>query len=137
MFNSFLHLTVHKKGEFKEGGAASKIGFPLSYSFESSYSFFADLCVEIWEHAVQHNLRTFDIEIKKAQLKGLRISSSVLLVDESQDMDQCQVDWINQQKQFGTHIYFVGDMAQCIYSFRGAKSKVSSSLCILLLLLTL
>ena len=121
MFNSFLHLTVHKKGEFKEGGAASKIGFPLRYSFESSYSFFADLCVEIWEHAVQHNLRTFDIEIKKAQLKGLRISSSVLWVDESQDMDQCQVDWINQQKQFGTHIYFVGDMAQCIYGFRGAK----------------
>ena len=102
------------------------MGFPLSYSFESSYSFFADLCVEIWEHAVQHNLRTFDIEIKKAQLKGLRISSSVLLVDESQDMDQCQVDWIDQQKQHGTHVYFVGDMAQCIYGFRGAKSKVSS-----------
>lgn len=61
--------------------------------------------------------------MKKAQLKQLRIPCSVLLVDECQDLDGCQVAWLEGQKQFGTHIFFVGDSAQCIYGFRGAKSK--------------
>jgi len=71
---------------------------------------------------VKHGYRTFDIDIKMAQLKRLRIPCSVLLVDECQDLDECQVDWIESQKHYGTHIFFVGDSAQCIYGFRMAKS---------------
>ena len=114
---------TYKGSDFKEGGAAANLGFPPSYSSESSYSFFANLCVEIWAFVLNNNVRTFDIDMKKAQLRQLRIPSSVLLVDESQDMDECQVAWIASQKQFGTHIFFVGDSAQCIYGFRGAKSS--------------
>ncbi|KAL7517357.1 hypothetical protein ACHAWX_002285 [Stephanocyclus meneghinianus] len=64
----------------------------------------------------------FDTEMKKAQLMNLRIPCSVLLVDECQDLDECQVDFIDKQKNFGTHVFFVGDAAQTIYSFRGARS---------------
>lgn len=35
----------------------------------------------------------------------------------------CQVDWIAKQCENGSHVYIVGDAAQTIYSFRGAKSK--------------
>jgi hypothetical protein len=60
--------------------------------------------------------------MKKAQLQNLRIPCTVLLVDECQDLDGCQVAWIEGQKKFGTHIFLVGDSVQCIYGFRGAKS---------------
>ena len=97
--------TVKKPGgEFHEGGAAAKLGFPPNiYSLESSYTFYADLCVKIWAYVVKYGIRTFDIEIKKAQLNQLCIPCSVLLVDECQDLDECQVDWIEGQKQFGEY----------------------------------
>jgi hypothetical protein len=109
--------------EFRENGDAAKLGFPPHiYSLESSYSFFADTCVEIWEYIVKNNIRSYNIEMKKAQLQNLRIPCTVLLVDECQDLDGCQVAWIEGQKKFGTHIFLVGDSVQCIYGFRGAKS---------------
>lgn len=43
----------------------------------------------------------FDTKMKKAQLINLRILSSVLLLDKSQDLDECQVDCIDKQKKFG------------------------------------
>lgn len=88
-----------------EGGTAAKLGFPPEhYNTLSSYSFFANLCVEIWEFVVKNGVRTFNIETKKAQLNMLRIPCSVLLCDESQDFDGCQVDWIHGQKSFGEHL---------------------------------
>ena len=109
--------------EFRENGVAAKLGFPPHiYSLESSYSFFADTCVEIWDYIVMNGIRSYNIEMKKAQLQNLRIQCTVLLVDECQDLDECQVDWIEGQKKFGTHIFLVGDSVQCIYGFRGAKS---------------
>lgn len=109
--------------EFRENDAAAKLGFPPHiYSLESSYSFFADTCVEIWDYIVMNGIRSYNIEMKKAQLQNLRIPCTVLLVDECQDLDGCQVAWIEGQKKFGTHIFLVGDSVQCIYGFRGAKS---------------
>jgi len=79
--------------------------------------------VKIWDKVITDGIRTFDIDMKKAQLKRLLIPCSILLVDECQDLDECQVDWLHSQSKHGTHIYFVGDAAQAIYSFRGAKSS--------------
>ena len=81
---------------------AAKLGFPPDpYSYKYKYSFFADLCVDIWENCVKNGVRTFDTEIKKAQLYKLQIPCSVLLVDESQDLDEAQVGWIECQREFG------------------------------------
>ncbi|KAL7545669.1 hypothetical protein ACHAWF_009017 [Thalassiosira exigua] len=118
------YYPVSKKSgsDFHEGGAAAKLGFPPHvYAQERSYSFFADTAVELWDYVTKRGIRTFDAEIKKAALKRLRIPCSVLLVDECQDLDECQVTWIKIQQRFGTHIFFVGDSAQCIYQFRGAS----------------
>mmetsp|Transcript_9504 Transcript_9504/g.19151 ORF Transcript_9504/g.19151 Transcript_9504/m.19151 type:complete len:119 (+) Transcript_9504:784-1140(+) len=59
--------------------------------------------------------------MKRAQLAGGEIPCSILLVD----MDGCQIAWVIRQqvKKFGKQVFAVGDPAQTIYGFRGAKSK--------------
>jgi hypothetical protein len=70
------------------------------------------------------NVGTFDSVLYFAQLNRLQIVSTALLVDESQDLTACQIDWFSQQQDHGTQLFFVGDAAQSIYSFRGARSKL-------------
>jgi hypothetical protein len=72
---------------------------------------------------VEENLRSYDFQMKRVQLEELPIPGTLLLVDESQDMDGCQVDWAATQAKLGKHVYLVGDAAQTIYGFRGAKSQ--------------
>lgn len=127
--NVMRHYYPLKARFFRPGEIAEKLGFPLaSYSDVKSYKFYADQCVVLWEHIIDNGIRTFDVEMKRAQLAGVRIPGSVLLVDECQDLDECQVDLIAKQLQYGTAIFFVGDAAQTIYSFRGAKSSNYMSL---------
>ena len=127
--NTFRHYYPLKVSAFKPGEKAEKLGFPLaSYSNEQSYKFYADQCVVLWEHVIKNGIRTFDTEMKRAQLNEVRIPGSVLLVDECQDLDACQVELIAKQLQYGTIIFFVGDAAQTIYSFRGARSSNYMSL---------
>jgi len=115
--NYFPAEKFHQDG--KEG---EKQGFPsMVYRFKLGK--YADIACLVWDAATQQGIRSYDMEMKRAQLKALRIPGSLLLVDESQDMDGCQVDWIAKQCYHGTHVYIVGDAAQTIYSFRGAKSK--------------
>ena len=95
-------ITFAVKKDFKFEGKAAKLGFPAHiYSFEKKYSFYADTCIKIWEHVIKNGIRSFDTEIKKALLKNVQIPCSVLLVDECQDLDQCQVAWVEEQKKFG------------------------------------
>ena len=97
---------------------------PRVYNNKEKIGFYADQACRLWEIIIKENIRSFDTEMKRAQLLGLQVPGSILLVDESQDMDACQVDWISrQQVNFGTHVYVVGDPAQAIYGFRGAKPQ--------------
>ena len=111
----------------KAGGRGEDAGFS-SYIYDRSddrgYGFYASQAARLWEVALTEDIPSFDFSMKLAQLKKLRVPGSILLVDESQDMDACQVDWISkQQVEFGTHVYVVGDAAQAIYGFRGAKPQ--------------
>ena len=71
----------------------------------------------------------FDTVVKQAQLEGLTVGKlgrfCAVLVDESQDLTPCQLDWMLKQG-YGDgvprQVVFVGDLAQTIYGFRGAKS---------------
>jgi superfamily I DNA/RNA helicase len=97
-----FHFQV--KMDFRKGEKAANLGFPPEiYALEKSYRFYADTTVKLWDYVIQNNVRTYDTEMKKAQLKGLRIPCSVLLVDECQDLDGCQVAFIEKQKEFGTY----------------------------------
>ena len=66
---------------------------------------------------------TYDSVLRNVQLQQLPISCSALLVDECQDLTKCQVDWFIQQASlYKKQVFFVGDVNQSIYGFRGAKS---------------
>lgn len=109
-----------------KGGDGEKAGFPTMV-YRTRVGSYADMAWKVWETSKIKNVRTYDFEMKRAQLLELRIPGTLLLVDESQDLDGCQTDWIAKQATAGkgnkNHVYFVGDAAQTIYSFRGAKSR--------------
>lgn len=84
---------------------------------------------------------TFDSVVKQAQLACARLQGvSALLVDESQDLSEAQLSWLSAQaldpgvhrqstaSKAGCDVFFVGDAAQTIYSFRGAKSTALARL---------
>jgi len=73
---------------------------------------------------------TFDTIVKNCQLRELPIKCSVLLVDESQDLNAAQIDWaVTQASLHKKQVFFVGDVNQSIYSFRGASPKMLMQLC--------
>lgn len=72
--------------------------------------------------AKSSKVTAFDAVVKAAQLKNKRIPGTVLLVDEAQDMNSCNIDWLNKNRPKKL-VVFVGDAVQTIYGFRGAKSK--------------
>ena len=129
--NDWRHFFTVKTGWHSAGEKGEKeFGFPSqTYSDKAVYSFYADMACAVWNFVESQDLRSHDIEMKRAQLNKRRIRGSILLVDESQDLDGAQIDWVkNQAEAYGTHVYFVGDAAQTIYSFRGAKSRHLMSL---------
>jgi hypothetical protein len=57
-----LYLVLVIKA-FTEGEAA-KLGFPPDiYSHKSSYKFYADTCVKIWEYVISKNIKTYGKEL--------------------------------------------------------------------------
>ena len=55
-------------------------------------------------------------------LNGYRGLFKYVLVDEFQDCDELQIEFIKLINQ-GNELFAVGDEDQCIYSFRGSKPK--------------
>ena len=71
-----------------------------------------------------------DVIQKQAFLEKCTVGDDcfAVLVDEAQDLTQCQIQWMCMQRgikkdDVRRQVFFVGDMAQGIYSFRGAKSR--------------
>jgi superfamily I DNA/RNA helicase len=70
-----------------------------------------------------------DCYLKWAQLKGCRLENfSALLLDEAQDLNECQLDLFVVQPASHADIYIVGDMAQALYAWRHAAPKELASL---------
>jgi hypothetical protein len=112
-----------KEPDLKSAGM--KYGFTdKRYLSKDVGNWYADQACHLWEKSVTQGVRSFSFEMKRAQLLELPIPGSILLVDEAQDMDESQVSWVAEHRiRVGTHVYVVGDAAQSIYSFRGAKSR--------------
>jgi hypothetical protein len=108
-------------------------GFPMAvYNHRSKMAFYADQAPRLWEIIVEKEMRSFDFDMKRVQLLSCRIPGQILLVDESQDMDACQIHWITHGQTQPTvslhhpslsYVYVVGDPAQSIYGFRGARPR--------------
>jgi hypothetical protein len=92
------------------------------YCRKDMISWYADTAAAIWK-SFPANKTSFARNMKLAHLGQIKIDATCILVDESQDCDACQIAWIEKQVEFGAQVYFVGDAAQTIYTFRGAKSE--------------
>ena len=108
---------------------------PIGLSKNYTATFYVDNARTIWQKmrygANNHppEFITHSSYVKIAQLRGSKIDATVILVDESQDLNECQIAWMaTQALRYNTQLYFVGDLAQTIYSFRGAKSKFIAQL---------
>lgn len=65
--------------------------------------FYVENAKLIWDLMIRQNnggpplIMTFDSVLKRAQLQNVKISCTALLVDESQDLNACQIAWICTQ----------------------------------------
>lgn len=134
-----LYAFLHSKKTFSEWKVSDKyaVYYPAQkyHEFEiqepnlarSEYiKFYNSTAQELWSYmqGPKIKFRSFDSVMKQAQLGSFKINCQALLVDESQDMNGCQIAWIVEQHQIHkTHLFIVGDAVQTIYSFRGAKSS--------------
>ena len=94
-------------------------------NFYNAKIFYMKMSRKLWVEFGQPGGKcTHGTIMKSVQLSRVRMSCTALLVDESQDLNQCQLSWILcQHSLHGTHLYVVGDPAQAIFGFRGAKAK--------------
>ena len=105
--NDWRHFFPVKKGWHSAGEKGEKeFGFPSHhYANSDVFSFYADMACFVWDFVESQDLRSHDIEMKRAQLNKRQIRGSILLVDESQDLDGAQIDWVqNQAELYGTHV---------------------------------
>ena len=75
-------------------------GFPTQY-YKMKIGTYADIAYKVWQKLAEDNVRTYNTEMKQAQLLKLRIPGTIVLCDESQDMDECQMnecidEWMNE-----------------------------------------
>ena len=119
---------VAKPGKFTFFSCVTK--HPLKFG-KPAGSFYVQRALEYWKRMWQGEVYiSHDVYMKKAQLEKISIPSyTVILVDESQDLTQCQIDYFCVQQTASPSItikkdvFVVGDAAQTVYSFRGARSR--------------
>jgi hypothetical protein len=78
------------------------------------------ICRKLWKHCTEKNQHSFMTSVKIAQLSKAPMSGTALVLDEAQDTNGCALGWINEQRR-RMQVFLVGDLAQSIYSFNGAK----------------
>ena len=83
------------------------------YKKENSLWDFDDLAIEVLE-LFNNNSKIKD---------GYRNLFKHILVDEFQDCDQLQIDFLRMMNHKNNDLFAVGDEDQCIYSFRGSKPE--------------
>ena len=107
-------------------------GVPGKESMSSVRRFYCSTASRLWR-SMRVDLTTGRSEcgfwtyagvVKQAQVDCAIVPrASAILVDEAQDLNACQLSWIEMQAASGKQVFVVGDSAQTIYSFRGAKSE--------------
>ncbi|KAI8622566.1 P-loop containing nucleoside triphosphate hydrolase protein [Chytriomyces sp. MP71] len=97
----------------------------------SHEKFYVNLAGEIWDGMWSGSFPiNHDAYLKYAQLGNINIPDYIttVLMDESQDSSACQLDLFVTQRVLGQphnrkNVFIVGDAAQSIYYFRGARPK--------------
>lgn len=78
------------------------------------------------EEKIKQNKMTFSDILKNANilLEDYKIEPKWIIIDEVQDSDKLQLDFIDKLKSAGTKLFAVGDPNQVIYSWRGSSLNV-------------
>lgn len=78
------------------------------------------------EEKIKQNKMTFSDILKNANilLDEYKIEPKWIIIDEVQDSDKLQLDFIDKLKSGGTKLFAVGDPNQVIYSWRGSSLNV-------------
>ncbi|MEG1002548.1 MAG: ATP-dependent helicase [Clostridium sp.] len=85
----------------------------INYCEENGYWDFDDLAVKVLD-LFNENKRLRD---------GYRGLFKYILVDEFQDCDELQIEFLNMMNEEDNSLFAVGDEDQCIYSFRGSRPE--------------
>jgi hypothetical protein len=85
--------------------------------------FYVGCAKKVWDHCMSKRLYTYLSSVKFVQLQDTVIPGTALVLDEAQDTNPCALAWIVQQRT-RMQVFLVGDLAQCIFSFTGAKPQV-------------
>jgi DNA helicase-2/ATP-dependent DNA helicase PcrA len=78
------------------------------------------------EEKIKQNKMTFSDILKNANilLDYYKIEPKWIIIDEVQDSDKLQLDFIDKLKSMNTKLFAVGDPNQVIYSWRGSSLNV-------------
>ena len=84
-------------------------------------NYLAKKMIELWREFRENQNIPYehDFYLKEWQLTKPQLNADYILVDEAQDINDCIIDIILNQKH--TKKVFIGDSYQSIYGFRGAK----------------
>lgn len=99
---------------------------PPPRTFLPSLTTYIITCCQVWDHCMKRHVYTYLSSVKHAQLQDAVIPGTALVLDEAQDTNPCALAWIAQQRA-RMQVYLVGDLAQSIYSFTGAKPQVRAA----------
>jgi len=89
-------------------------------------TFYIKCAIDLWQYCEAHRIFTYSTTVKKAQvahklgLAGSQVPGSAVVVDEAQDMNGCALEWMKQLVPT-RQVFLVGDLAQSIYRFNGAR----------------
>jgi ATP-dependent DNA helicase RecQ len=103
------------------------IGNAANYiEIKTFHSYCFDLLGKVGSLEKSDEILKITIEkIKKGEVESSRITKTVLVIDEAQDMDEDEFELINalMEQNEDMRVIAVGDDDQNIYEFRGASSK--------------
>lgn len=75
----------------------------------------------------------YDDMLYLPRVLGLRYpKKQLVLTDESQDFNQCQIEMLEVMVEDGARVIFVGDPNQALYHFRGADSQAFTNIGLML-----
>lgn len=82
------------------------------------------------EEKIKQNKMTFSDLLQNASdlLNNYKVEPKWIIIDEVQDSDKLQLNFIDKLKNASTRLFAVGDPNQVIYSWRGSDLKVFSAL---------
>ena len=128
-FDMYYPARLHYEGNSEKRLESTTLEEAERFFRERAKQLYDVLKVDLLTSESKSGKYMHDVIQKQAFLDKCTVGNNcqAVLVDELQDLTQCQIRWMTMQRGIKKddarrQVFFVGDMAQGIYSFRGARS---------------